>query len=151
MSDSSYLPSPAVGPGSCHEARKKVLIVDDEYLIRYSLQRLLKREGYAAFTAGSGLEALRIFEERKPEIVILDIHLPDSNDLSLLKIIKEGSPTVAIIMTTGSPDPQSSVEAMKMGALAYLEKPLDMYSLKTLMHGHEPGSAANSTVVSDVL
>jgi DNA-binding NtrC family response regulator len=151
MSDSSFLPrSSAAVIGSCREARKKVLIVDDEYLIRYSLQRLLKREGYAVFTAGSGHEALRIFEERSPEIVILDIHLPDSHDLSLLKTIKESSPTVAIVMTTGSPNLQSSVEAMKMGALAYLEKPLDMYNLKTLMR-HETGSAANSMVVSDVL
>ena len=135
MSDSSFLSrSPAVVLGSCREARKKVLIVDDEYLIRYSLQRLLEREGYAAFTAGSGHEALRIFAEQKPDIVILDIHLPDSNGVSLLKTIKENSPSVAMIMATGSPDLQSGVEAMKMGALAYLEKPLDMCNLKTLMH-----------------
>ncbi len=136
MSDSSFLPrSPAVVTGSYREARKKVLIVDDEYLIRYSLQRLLEREGYAAFTAESGHEALRLFEEQKPDIVILDIRLPDSNGLSLLKTIKESSPSVAMIMATGCPDVQSRVEAMKMGALDYLEKPFSLDALKTLMHG----------------
>jgi DNA-binding NtrC family response regulator len=139
MSDSSLLPhSSAVVIRSCRAGKTKVLIVDDEYLIRYSLQRLLEREGYVAFTAGSGHEALRLFEERKPDIVILDIRLPDSNGLSLLKTIKESCPSVAMIMATGSPDVQSRVEAMKMGALAYLEKPVDMDSLKTLMHDTTP-------------
>lgn len=142
MSDSSLLPhSSAVSIGSCREARKKVLIVDDEYLIRYSLQRLLEREGYVAFTAGSGHEALRLFEEQKPDIVILDIRLPDSNGLSLLKTIKESCPSVAMIMATGCPDVQSRVEAMKMGALDYLEKPFNLDALKTLMHGTKQAAA----------
>jgi DNA-binding NtrC family response regulator len=67
--------------------------------------------------------------------------LPDSNGLSLLKTIKESSPSVAMIMATGSPDLQSGVEAMKMGALAYLEKPFDMYNLKTLMHSTKQAAA----------
>ncbi|HSQ77477.1 MAG TPA: response regulator [Nitrospirota bacterium] len=134
MSDPGFLPhSSAVLIGPCREAKKKVLIVDDEYLIRYSLEKLIEREGYTAFTAGTGHEALRLFEEHRPDIVILDIRLPDSNGLSLLKIIKESCPTVSMIMATGCPDVQSNVEALKMGALAYLEKPVDLDSLKTLM------------------
>jgi DNA-binding NtrC family response regulator len=141
MSDPSFLPhSSAVLNGPCREAKKKVLIVDDEYLIRYSLKKLIEREGYAAFTAGTGHEALRLFEEQRPDIVILDIRLPDSNGLSLLKTIKESCPSVAMIMATGCPDVQSNVEAMKMGALAYLEKPVDMDSLKTLMRGTAPAA-----------
>ncbi len=94
-----------------------------------------------ALTAGSGHEALRLFEEQKPDIVILDIRLPDSNGLSLLKTIKESSPSVATIMATGCPDAQSRVEAMKMGALAYLEKPLDMDNLKALMRSTKQAAA----------
>jgi len=142
MSDPCFLPhSSAVSTGPCREAKKKVLIVDDEYLIRYSLKKLIEREGYAVFTAGSGHEALRLFEEQRPDIVILDIRLPDSNGLSLLKTIKESCPAVATIMATGCPEVQSGVEAMKMGALAYLEKPVDMDSLKTLMRGTAPAAA----------
>lgn len=142
MFDPDFLPrSSAVITGPRREAKKKVLVVDDEYLIRYSFKKLLEREGYAVFTAGSGHEALRLFDEQRPDIVILDIRLPDTNGLSLLKTIKESCPSVAMIMATGCPDVQSSVEAMKMGALAYLEKPVDLDSLKTLMHGAIPAAA----------
>ncbi len=123
------------GPGP--ETKKKVLIVDDEYLIRYSLQKLIEQEGYEVFTAASGHEALRLFEERKPDIVILDIHLPDTNGLVILKTIKEISPSAIVIMATGCPDAQGSVEAVKMGALDYLEKPVSIECLKTLMRAEK--------------
>jgi len=119
---------------------KKVLIVDDEHLIRYSLQRLLAYEGYSAFIAESGQEALRLFAEQDPEIVILDIHLPDTNGLVLLRTIKESNPLVAVIMATGCPEEHSSIEAMRMGALAYLEKPIDIGHLKVLMRSPKPSS-----------
>src|SRR5512143_341527 len=104
---------------------KKVLIVDDEFLIRYSLQNLIEREGFSVITADSGLHALQQFEAEKPEIVILDIRLPDSNGLALLKTMKELSPSVTVVMVTACPDIQSSVEAIKMGAFDYLDKPID--------------------------
>jgi DNA-binding NtrC family response regulator len=130
------------------EKKKKVLIVDDEYLIRYSLQKLIDGEGYTAFTAESGLEALRLFEEQKPDIVILDIHLPDSNGLILLKTIKEISPSVTVIMATGCPDIQSSVEAMKMGALDYLEKPVDFEKLAAILKSVEEQARPQEKPVS---
>jgi DNA-binding NtrC family response regulator len=113
---------------------KKVLIVDDEYLIRYSMQKIIEHEGCSAITAGSGHEALRLFHEQKPDFVILDIHLPDTNGLALLRTIKEVSPSAAVVMVTGSPDVQSSVKAIKMGALDYLEKPVNIEHLKRLVH-----------------
>ena len=115
--------------------QKKVLIVDDELLIRYSLQNLIEREGFTAITAESGLIALKLFEEEKPDVVILDIRLPDASGLTLLKTIKEINPGVTAIMVTACPDIQNSVEAMKIGALDYLEKPIDFDKLKSLLHG----------------
>jgi two-component system response regulator AtoC len=113
---------------------RKVLIVDDEYLIRYSLQRLIEREGFAVITADSGLQALQQFEQEKPDIVILDIRLPDANGLNLLKTIKEISPSVTVVMVTACPDIQSSVEAMKMGAFDYLDKPIDLDKLTNILN-----------------
>ncbi|MGE5174233.1 MAG: response regulator [Betaproteobacteria bacterium] len=141
MSDLTCVPHPP-DPSiqTCQETKKKVLIVDDEYLIRYSMQILIGHEGYEALTAESGLEALRLLEEHKPEIVILDVHLPDSNGLLILKTIKEISPSATVIMVTGCPDIESSVEAMKMGALNYLEKPINIDELKALMHATEQQS-----------
>lgn len=132
--------SDAPGIGTCRGIRKKVLIVDDEYLIRYAMQKLIEDEGYSAFTAECANDALHLFNERKPDIVILDIGLPDMNGLVLLKTIKEISPSVTVIMATGNPDAQGSVEAIKMGALAYLEKPVNIDALKHLMKSGNQGA-----------
>lgn len=72
--------------------KKKVLIVDDEFLIRYSLQNLIEGEGFTVITADSGLHALKYFEEEKPEIVVLDMRLPDTTGLTLLKTIRTSIP-----------------------------------------------------------
>jgi two-component system response regulator AtoC len=125
---------------------KKVLIVDDESLIRYSLQNLIEREGFPVTTADSGLHALKKFEEEKPEIVILDIRLPDSNGLTLLKTIKEINPSVAVVMVTACPDIQSSVEAMKMGAFDYLEKPIDFDKLTSILNSLKQERAQDKPV-----
>ena len=134
MSDlSCKTPAPASRPNS-GQPGKKVLIVDDEFLIRYSLQNLIEREGFSVITADSGLHALQQFEEEKPEIVILDIRLPDANGLNLLKTMKEISPSVTVVMVTACPDIQSSVEAIKMGAFDYLDKPIDFEKLIGIMN-----------------
>ncbi len=123
--------TPHAHPG---KPARKVLIVDDEYLIRYSLQRLIEREGFSVITADSGLQALQQFEQEKPDIVILDIRLPDANGLNLLKTIKEINPSVTVVMVTACPDIQSSVEAMKMGAFDYLDKPIDLDKLTNILN-----------------
>jgi len=131
------------------EKKKKVLIVDDEYLIRYSLQRLIEDEGFATFAADSGLNALRLFEEQKPEIVILDIRLPDTNGLTLLKTIKDINPHAVVIMITACAEIQSSIEAMKMGALDYLEKPVDLDKLKIILNAEKNDRVAPASVRDD--
>jgi DNA-binding NtrC family response regulator len=146
-----------------HSGKLKVLLVDDEMLIRYSLQRLIEREGFSVITAESGLEALRQFEQEKPDIVILDIRLPDTSGLTLLKTIKEIGPSVTVVMVTACPDIQSSVEAMKMGAFDYLDKPIDIEKLMNILNTlkqerpqgktvHLPGSVAfKSDAMNEVL
>lgn len=113
---------------------KKILIVDEEILIRQSLQNLIQQEGFIVVTADSGLRAMQQFEDEKPDIVILDMRLPDTNGLTLLKMMKEIRPSVTIVMVTASPDIQSSVEAMKIGALDYLEKPIDLDKLTVILN-----------------
>lgn len=114
--------------------RMTVLIVDDEYLIRYSLQKLMEHEGYSAITAGSGREALLQLGSCRPDIVILDVNLPDVNGLALLKTIKENHPSATVIVVTGCPEKQGRIDALGMGALDYLEKPVNLDSLNALMH-----------------
>lgn len=134
VSDVAFL-SHSRSPHPRHEKipHKKVLIVDDESLIRYSMKVFLEGEGFVAITADSALNALKGIEEANPDIVILDINLPDSNGLALLKTIKETNPKVVVIMITGCAEVQSTVEAMKRGALDYLEKPIDFDKLKAIL------------------
>src|SRR5512147_762658 len=97
----------AVSADQPAQAKSSILVVDDEDLIRLSLQRLLRQQGFAVSAAGTALEALQRFEAERPEIVILDIRLPDSNGLHLLKTLKETNPSVSVIMITANPDIQN--------------------------------------------
>ena len=69
--------------------RTKILVVDDEHLIRWSLEQNLKKQGYEIVTAGSGEDALRLFREEQPDLVLLDIQLPGISGLEVLEKIKE--------------------------------------------------------------
>ncbi len=124
----SPLPAPSLGNKNRH-----ILVVDDEFLIRYTLQTLLQDEGYTVATAGTGAQAMHCYEEQRPHIIVLDIRLPDINGLALLQQMLAIDPSVKVIMITASPDIPSSVEAIKNGAIDYLEKPLDMEKLKALL------------------
>ena len=110
---------------------ERILVVDDEALIRWSLAERLKREGYQVLEAGDGSEARAIFTRTPIDLAILDFKLPDVDGVSLLKeIVAESPDTLAIIMTAhGSID--SAVAATKLGAYDYLSKPFDMNEMLT--------------------
>lgn len=125
--------------------KTKALVVDDESIIRLSLKKFLDGNGFYALTSSTGLDALKKVEEERPAIVILDIQLPDTNGIDLLRTIREIDPSITVIMITGHADVKGAVEAMKMGALDYLEKPIDFNALlntlskiKTKVSGDEP-------------
>jgi DNA-binding NtrC family response regulator len=119
-----------------------ILIVDDEFLIRYSLQSLLQEAGFNVDTAATGAEALERLKKQKPYAVILDIRLPDMNGLAVLEKIRSLDPSIKVIMITASPDIPSSVEAMKMGAIDYFEKPIDLEKLKSALRAAQETGAA---------
>lgn len=113
----------------------KVLVVDDEPLIRVGLERLLAKEGYSPLCAGSGSEALDILgKEETLFLVLLDLKLPGALDgLAILKSIKKSRPELTVIMVSGQSEIHVAVEAMKLGATDYLEKPIDLTRLKNLL------------------
>lgn len=111
-------------------SHEKILIIDDEYLIRWSLSQPLVKSGYTIDTAESGSEARSKFASFKPDMVLLDIRLPDINGLELLEEFKQADKQVVVIMITAYADVDSAVEAFKFGAEDYIGKPFNLESVK---------------------
>lgn len=101
-----------------------VLIVDDEPGILVSLANIFKDEGYRTLTTGSGEEALTLYRQHLPDVVFLDIWLPDRDGLETLRTLLELDSGAAVIMMSGHGTTPTAVRAIKMGACDYLEKPL---------------------------
>ncbi len=110
---------------------KTVLVVDDERLLRWSLKQKLESAGYFVLEAENGEEALKLFDKHLPDLVTLDIRLPDTNGLKLLLSIKKVSPDTPIIMITAYGAVDDAVKALQIGAYDYLEKPI---SFDRLLH-----------------
>lgn len=103
---------------------QSILIVDDDVEIRKSLSGVLQDEGYDILTAGSGEEALKIVQENGVKLILLDLMLPDINGIEVLRHVKEIESDVPVIMISGQATVQAAVEAMKLGAVHFIEKPL---------------------------
>ncbi len=108
---------------------KSVLVIDDDPLIRKTLSSYLSKKGFEALVAEDGEEGLQKYEEHIPDLVILDIRLPDVDGLEVLGRIREKNPNASIIIMTAYDDMKTTIEAIKLGAFEYLVKPLDYVEL----------------------
>ncbi len=108
---------------------KTLLIIDDDPLIRKTLSSHFSKPDFEVLLAGDAGEGLRLYEEFLPDLVILDIRLPDIDGLEALKRIKEMNKKAIIVIITAYDDMKTTVEAIKSGAFEYLVKPLDYVEL----------------------
>ncbi len=112
-----------------HEARAvpagghRLLVVDDDESLRHSLSRVLEQNGYEVLAAASAQEARGILSEREVAVVLLDLVLPDTEDLELLRDIKNMQPDAEVLVVTAFGSIEGAVEAMRQGAYNYLTKP----------------------------
>lgn len=111
----------------------KILVIDDEKLMRWSLQQNLSKEGYTVITAEKGMEGLNLFKEETPDVTLLDIHLPDVSGITVLQSIKEINKDALAIMITAFGDIQTAVKTIKLGAYDFVEKPFNVDKLKILV------------------
>jgi len=103
---------------------QRILVVDDERLVRWSLCQRLKADGYEVAEAGSAAEAIAEFKDA--DAVILDFRLPDGDGISVLKTLRQADPDLPVIMLTADKDVETVVEAIKAGAADYLTKPFEV-------------------------
>ena len=112
-----------------------VLIVDDESLIRWSLAEMLSSHGYSVVEAGDGKSALALLRDPfyQVEVVMLDYRLPDANGLQLLAAIHGASPRSRVVLMTAYGTPEVFAEALKLGAAAVVNKPIEMGEVAALV------------------
>ncbi len=108
----------------------KVLVIDDEPLVRRSTHRLLTDEGYEVLTAETAAEGAHLFEANRPHVVILDVKLPDGSGLDVLQNLRRIDPGVQVVMITAFGETQTAVRAMKLGATDFLKKPYDLEEMR---------------------
>ncbi len=108
---------------------RSILIIDDDPLIRKTLSSHLSRRNFEVFAAENGEQGFQKFKEDSPDIVILDIRLPDIDGLEELRRIKARDKNACVIIMTAYDDMKTTVEAIKSGAYEYLVKPLDFVEL----------------------
>ena len=107
----------------------KVMVIDDEASIRESVEMFLKEKGLSVHTAGTGAEGIEAWQKYQPQVIILDIRLPDTSGLEVLKQITGRNSDVKVIMITAFHDMETTIEAMRNGAYDYIHKPLDVDEL----------------------
>jgi two-component system response regulator HydG len=111
----------------------RILVVDDELIVRESLIGWLKKSGYDVDPASSGTEALKRLKEKDYDLVFLDIKMPDMSGIDVLKSLKELYPHTLVVMITAYGSVETAVEAMKLGASDYLMKPFEPEHLVLLV------------------
>jgi DNA-binding NtrC family response regulator len=122
----------------CGKVRtRRVLVVDDELLIRWSLSEGLMKAGFEVLEAEDARGALEAFGPESPAIdaVLLDLRLPDSADLGLLRRIRELAPEIPVIMMTAYGTAETREDALRLGAQHVVSKPFDLHGMVTLVEG----------------
>ncbi|MDG2222903.1 MAG: sigma-54 dependent transcriptional regulator [Rubripirellula sp.] len=110
-----------------------LLVIDDEASICKAFERAFTSEHVSVLTAKNGSEGEQYFVDEKPDVVVIDLSLPDTNGLNLFKRLRDIEPRVPFIFITGHGTVESAIEATKLGAYDYLFKPLELDEIRTLL------------------
>lgn len=113
--------------------RERILLVDDDESLRKVLHYNLEQQGLTVIPAGDGAEAVRLYDEHEPDLVITDIKMPGMDGIDVLKEIKRRNPDQLVIIITAFGAVEDAVEAMKLGAYDYIMKPFNRDELKLIV------------------
>ena len=113
----------------------KLLIVDDEVDVREFAKSFFKKRNMEVHTASGGVEALKIIDEIKPDLVLLDVRMEEMSGVDVLKKLRANKNDVKVIMVTGVEDEEVISEANVWGVRAYIHKPLVLSELEKIVMG----------------
>ena len=113
--------------------RFRILVVDDDELVRLTIEEWLARDGYEVRVAGNGAGALAELEVGIFDAALVDINMPDMTGIEVLEAMKRRDPEIDAVIMTGYPQMDSAVQALRLGAYDYLTKPLEWVSLRLLL------------------
>jgi DNA-binding NtrC family response regulator len=124
---------------------KTILVVDDEKEICTILYDNLSQEGYRVVTAYNGKKALELARKEKPDLVLLDIKMPEMDGIEVLRRIKKIRKKIVVIMLTAYGTLETARKAMKLGAYEYITKPFDLFQLKSIVKEVLKGTSEPTT------
>ncbi len=104
----------------------RILVIDDDLEVVELLREFLEKRGHAVDSAPNGREGLSRIVAARPDLVLLDIRMPDMDGMRALQLIRAIDPALAVIMVTGNEDIAMAREALRVGAVDYVAKPLDL-------------------------
>jgi len=107
-----------------------ILVIDDEQLVRWSIEKLLSKNGHEVISVETGAEGLLKLKDSTPDLILLDMKLPDINGMEILRTIKKDNKEVPVIIITAYGSIDSAIDAIKTGAFDYVVKPFDAEKLK---------------------
>ncbi|QJW99134.1 sigma-54-dependent transcriptional regulator [Frigoriglobus tundricola] len=110
-----------------------LLLIDDEPVIQHAFRKAFHPPDYETITARTAAEGLTLFADRKPDVVVLDVNLPDSTGLQTFERVKQSDARVPVLLITGRGTTELAIQAMKRGAFDYLPKPLAYDQLRELV------------------
>jgi DNA-binding NtrC family response regulator len=140
-------------PSSAGKSALTVLVVDDEPLTRWWMAEVLAARGYGVVVAGDAASALHSIATaaRSPDVIFLDLRLPDSTDLAALSVIRRCAPQSAVVLMTAHGSPELFREARRRGAAEVIDKPFEIGDVGALVDrvlaARGPGGSARTTSV----
>ena len=106
-----------------------VLVIDDKDSIRNLLETLLSRKGYEVVLASNGPRGLELFRRKRPDVVVLDLKMPEMNGLTVLQQVRQLNPTQPVVVLTGAGTAEAEQQVRALGVTEYVEKEFSLYRL----------------------
>lgn len=122
----------------------RILVAEDEPSIRRALAKVLEGRGHSIRTAANGRQALELMEQEMPELLVLDLAMPEMGGIAVLEEMRRRGWKVPVVIMTGNHDLAAAKASLRLGAREYLLKPFDIFSIGETVHWHLAGAEGSA-------